>query len=88
MVVPPVMRMVRPGSASDVPAVITIEGRSHDWLQLRFEAEDYVRIVVPDEVQTRRAVVLNEISGRVRANGRIGSRALDLEASGVFELLH
>ena len=47
-----------------------------------------MRIVVPDEVDPMGVVVLNEVSGRITAKGRIGERELDLEATGVFELLH
>ena len=53
----------------------------------RFEPDHYVRIVVPDEHDDLGVVVLNEVSGAVRAAGEIGGRALDLEGSGVFEFL-
>ena len=56
-------------------------------MQLRFEPDHYVRIVVPDEHDDLGVVVLNEVSGTVRASGEIGGRVLDLEGSGVFEFL-
>jgi hypothetical protein len=88
LTLPSVMRILRTGSASDVPACVTIRGAGRDQLEMRFEPEEYIRIVVPDEVDSTGLVVLNEISGRIRASGRIGARKLDLEATGVFELLH
>jgi hypothetical protein len=88
LTLPSIMRMLRPGSASDVPELITIEGRGRDELEMRLEPEEYIRIVVPDEVDPMGVVVLNEISGRIAARGRVGGRQLDLEATGVFELLH
>jgi hypothetical protein len=87
MTLPAVMRLLRPGSASDVPAVVTIEGGGRDQLEVRFEPEEYVRIVVPDEVDPMGVVVLNEISGRITATGHVAGRDLDVEARGVFELL-
>ena len=86
--VPAVMRILRPGTASDVPAHYTIEGRGNDRVDMRFEPEEYVRIVVPDEVDPMGVVVLNEVSGRITASGEIGGRKMDVEAAGVFELLH
>jgi hypothetical protein len=88
LTLPSVMRLLRAGTASDVPALIRITGRGQDALEMRFEPEEYVRIVVPDETDPMGVVVLNEVSGRITAKGRIGERELDLEATGVFELLH
>jgi hypothetical protein len=88
MTLPGIMRFLHPGTASDVPAVVTVKGRGHDEIEMRFEPEEYVRIVVPNEVDPMGVVVLNEISGRITATGRVAGRDLELEASGVFELLH
>jgi hypothetical protein len=87
LTLPSVMRLLRTGSASDVPARVTIRGEGRDQLDLRFEPEEYIRIVVPDEIDPMGLVVLNEISGHIVATGRVGGRELDLEATGVFELL-
>ena len=88
LVLPAVMRMLRPGSASDLPAAVTVRGaQGGDEVQLRFEPDHYVRIVVPDQHDDLGVVVLNEVSGRVTASGEIGGRVLDLEGSGVFEFL-
>ena len=88
LTLPPVMSVLRPGSASDLPAALTIRGHQDgDVVQLRFEPEDYVRIVVPNEHDDAGLVVLNEVSARVGASGEIGGRALELEGSGVFEFL-
>jgi hypothetical protein len=88
LVLPPVMRVLSPGSASDLPASVTVRGGSDgDEVELRFEPDDYVRIVVPDERDDLGVVVLNEVTGRVTAAGRVGGRALELEGTGVFELL-
>jgi len=88
LTLPTVMRVLRPGLASDLPAAVRIRGHQDgDQVQLRFEPDHYVRIVVPDEHDDLGVVVLNEVSGAVRAAGEIGGRALDLEGSGVFEFL-
>jgi hypothetical protein len=88
LTLPSVMRLLRPGSASDIPAVVVIEGSGRDQLEMRFEPEEYVRIVVPHELDPMDSVVLNEISGRITAQGRVAGRDVDVEATGVFELLH
>jgi hypothetical protein len=82
------MRVLRPGSASDLPASVTVGARQdNDEVQLHFEPDHYVRVVVPNERDVLGAVVLNEVSGRVTASGSIGGRNLSFEGSGVFEFL-
>jgi hypothetical protein len=89
LTLPAVMRLLETGSASDVPGHVTIRGDGgEDELEMHFEPEEYIRIVVPDEVDPMGVVVLNEISGHISARGHIGDRDVDLEATGVFELLH
>src|SRR5262249_38503804 len=68
LTLPGVMRIVKSGAASDVPNRVTIAGRGEDELEMRFEPEEYVRIVVPDEVDPLGVVVLNEVSGRITAS--------------------
>ena len=48
-----------------------MKGRGHDEIEMRFEPEEYVRIVVPNEVDPMGVVVLNEISGRITATGHV-----------------
>ena len=89
LTLPPVMRVLRPGSASDLPSRLVIRGRHDgDELRLTFESDDYVRLVVPDEHDELGLVTLNEVSGRVVAVGEIDGLNVDLEGSGVFEFLH
>ena len=88
LVLPPVMRILCPGSASDLPASVTVRGgEGDDEVELRFAPDDYVRIVVPDERDELGVVVLNEVTGRVTATGRVSGRAVELEGTGVFEFL-
>jgi hypothetical protein len=89
LTLPNAMRVLRPGSASDLPSRLVIRGRQDgDELQLTFEPDDYVRIVVPDERDELGLVVLNEVNGRVVATGEIAGSNVDLQDSGVFEFLH
>jgi phage tail tube protein FII len=88
LTLPAVMRLLQPGSASDVPALVRVAGTGNDELEMTFEPAEYVRIVVPSEVDPQGVVVLNEISGSISARGRVAGRVLDVEATGVFELLH
>jgi hypothetical protein len=89
LTLPRVMRVLRPGSASDLPRRLVIRGgQDGDELRLTFEPDDYVRLVVPDEHDELGLVVLNEVNGRVVAGGEIDGSKIDLEGSGVFEFLH
>ena len=89
LTLPQVMRVLRPGWASDLPSKLVIRGRQDgDELRLSFEPDDYVRLVVPDEHEALGLLVLNEVSGHVVAGGQINGHNVDFEGSGVFEFLH
>jgi hypothetical protein len=87
--VPPPMRLVLGGTASDVPASIAITGtRYGDRVRAEFRPESYARVALPSETYLDRAVVLAETSGPARVTGVIDGVDLDISGVGVFELLH
>ena len=88
VVVPGAMRLLRPGSASDIPAEHHISARrGRDALDVRFRPGDYGRIVIPSETDPEGLVVLNEVSGEVSAWGRVGGETIGEVGTGVFEYL-
>ena len=88
VVVPGVMRLIRPGSASDIPAEHHISARrGRDALDVRFRPAQYGRIVIPSETDPEGVVVLNEVSGEVSAWGRVAGETIGEVGTGVFEYL-
>jgi hypothetical protein len=87
--VPPAMRLVLGGIASDVPESIVIAGERHgDRVRAEFRPRSYARVALPSETALDRSVVLAETSGAARVTGLIDGAELDVTAVGVFELLH
>jgi hypothetical protein len=86
---PPPMRLVLGGEASDVPASIEITAaRSGDAVHVEFCPQSYARLAQPSEVRLDRSVVLSETSGTARVSGSINGEDIDFVGAGVFELLH
>jgi hypothetical protein len=86
---PPAMRLVLSGDASDVPASVRMTARSSaDVAHAEFRPESYTRVALPSEVRLDRSVVLCESSGAARVKGSVDGQELDVTGVGVFELLH
>lgn len=84
---PPMLRLVCGGSASDIPKTLLIQSRADgDELVLRCEMLDVARILVPKE-RGAGAVVISEVLGSIQATGRIGGQAIHAESLGNFEFL-
>jgi hypothetical protein len=85
---PAPLALVVPGSASDVPATLTVtatSGRHH--VCLRIDPEEYARLTVPADVGGRPVVTLLEIPARMRLTGEVGGTSIDVEGRGVLEHL-
>ncbi len=85
---PPIVSMLTPAS-TDVPGVLEVRGSSPgSELSLRFEAEQFSRIGLPDEQSVDRVVTLDEATGPVHVHGTIAGHAIDANAAGLFEFCH
>lgn len=85
---PPIVSMLTPAS-TDVPAMFGVDATGNDArLSLRFEADQFSRIGLPDELTTDRVVTLDEATGPVRLSGEIGGHVIDATAAGLFEFCH
>lgn len=88
LTLPGVMGLLLQGTASDVPRRLELKAhRAGDHVTVVVEPDEYARVAIPAEIGPRDTVILHEISGEVRAWGMIGNHAIDMEGSGVFELL-
>jgi hypothetical protein len=86
---PPPMRLVLGGEASDVPERIEVTGeRAGDTVHVDFRPESYARLAQPSEVSLDRSVVLCESNGTARVTGSIDGEDIDFTGAGVFELLY
>jgi hypothetical protein len=84
---PRVMALIAPEWTTDVPRRLDVEAVSgKDHLHCRFEAQDVAQIVIPNETDLGETII-NEVIGRVRAEGRVKDQAVDIEGEGFFEFL-
>jgi hypothetical protein len=85
---PPVMGLLSPGGAHDLPARFEISARGgDDHVHVVFEAEDVVQIIIPNDSDVDGVTVLNEVTGRVSARGRARGLAVTMDGPGVFEFI-
>lgn len=86
--VPGIMRLLAPGSASDIPESIEIEADNEAGsVRCRVACEDFVRVALPAEQGSRGVVALHEVAANVEVEGRIGDDDIKMEGAGVLEFL-
>jgi hypothetical protein len=86
--IPRVMAMLSPGTASDVPCRMEVLARGDgDELHLRFEPQDVAQVVMPSERDLEGVTTLNEVNGRVTAEGRVRGARVEMEGPSVFEFI-
>jgi hypothetical protein len=85
--VPGVMRLLRPGTATVVPERLVIEacGRG-DELRCTFRPRAVARIVVPNDGDSG-LTVLNEVSGALAVEGRVGGEDVGYQTETIVEFL-
>ena len=85
--VPPVMALLSPGTATDVPATLIVRARAQtDEATVTFRAGEIAPILVPND-GPRGVTAINEVTGTVSAHGFVAGRRVELEGRGVFEFL-
>jgi hypothetical protein len=86
---PPPMRLILDGVASDIPERMEIAGTwAGDAVRAEFRPQSYARLAQPSEVSLDRSVVLCETNGTARVSGSINGEGIDFVGAGVFELLY
>jgi hypothetical protein len=84
---PPIMALIAPELTTDVPRQYTIEAASGlDHLSCHFESLDVAQIVIPNETDLGETVI-NEVIGRIRAEGQLKGERIEIEGKGFFEFL-
>lgn len=85
--IPPVMRLLG-GGLRDVPARVVLTARDErDSLELTFDANDALQVILPNDGDIDGVTVLNEVTGRVSARGRVGGARVEWHGPGAFEFL-
>lgn len=86
---PPPMRLVLDGEASEVPGRVEITAsRGGDTVRLQVRPRSWVRLARPSELHLDRSSVLSEAYADAAVGGEIRGEELDVDGVGVFEVLH
>lgn len=85
--VPRVMALLAPEAATDVPRRLEIRAAAGgDHLRLRFEAEDPVQILLPDD-RGLGVTVINEVRSSIRLTGVVRGERVAMEGHGMLEIV-
>lgn len=82
---PPVMSLVSPGSAADLPDRLEVRGRAgEDSLEVMLDIGEPVQIGVPDD-RGLGTTIVSETTARARVSGSISGESLSFEAPAIVE---
>lgn len=85
--VPRAMALVSPGTATDVPARLLIEGEADgDAVRCEFEATDLAQVIIPNDHDPG-VTIIHEVSGAVRVGGTVRGERVEMEGRAIFEFL-
>jgi hypothetical protein len=85
--VPPIMGLIYPDLATDIPAVISFDGDGDgDVVHGRFTTGEVAQVVLPND-RDLGVTVINEVSGRLTMKGRVRGEDLEIDGRAVFEFL-
>ena len=85
--VPPVMGLLSPGAATDVPARLVLEAEADgDWFRVELRSRSVAQIIVPNDGGPG-VTRINEVAADLSASGGIADECFDYAGGGVFEVL-
>lgn len=85
--VPPVMRLVSRGLATDVPAEMTIEAWSADSrLEACFRPRDVAQVILPNDDDLG-VTIINEVAGDLEVEARVRDETVRIHCPTIFEFL-
>jgi hypothetical protein len=85
--VPPVMGLLAPGTATEVPRSMNLVCEcGDDRLDIVLDAEDVAQILVPDD-DAPTITTINEVVAHLRVRGRICGEHVEYDGRGIFEVL-
>lgn len=86
-IVPGVMRLVHPGSATDVPSVVHIHARNGaDWVRVTFTSKAVGQVVIPNDDDLG-LTIINEVQGDLHVEGTIRDEEFAFDTQTIFEFL-
>lgn len=84
---PPVMGLIAPSLATDVPACIEVIARGWgDEATLRFTSRDVAQVILPNDHDLG-VTIIHEVEGSVHAEGSVQGERFAFETTAVFEVL-
>jgi hypothetical protein len=85
--IPPVMGLLAPGTATEVPRTLTIEAEADgDALTVVMEPHGVAQIIVPND-RPAGVTIVNEVAATLSARGRVHGESVDYRGRGMFEVL-
>jgi hypothetical protein len=85
--VPGPMALIHPDVATDIPRRLTFAGDADgDVIEGRFSCEDVAQVIIPNDHDLG-VTVINEVSGRLVVQGRIGDENVRIDGRAIFEFL-
>lgn len=85
--VPPVMALVSPGAATDVPAAMQIDAENADGhVHVRFTPAEVAQVIIPNDHDLG-VTIINEVAGRFALDAVIRGEPVELRCRSIFEFL-
>lgn len=84
---PRVMSLVSPARVTDIPERLIVSARGErDWLDFTFHAEDVGQVIIPNDDDLD-VTIINEVSGKIEATGRVDGEVVRISGRTIFEFL-
>lgn len=85
--IPPIMGLIRPGTATDVPASMTLRARSGaDEVEARFTPIDVAQVIIPNDADLG-VTIIHEVAGRLAVDAEVGGERVEIRCPTIFEFL-
>lgn len=85
--IPPIMGLIRPGTATDVPALMTVRARSGaDEVEARFTPSDVAQVIIPNDADLG-VTIIHEVAGDLALDAVVGGERVEIRCPTIFEFL-
>ncbi len=84
---PSVMALAKSGKATDIPKKLIVSARGPtDHIDFTFTSEDVAQVIIPNDDDLG-VTIINEVSGRIDAEGEVAGEPINIHANTIFEFL-